>query len=150
LYAQAGVTRAEAERQISLLEPEASQVQASFQALPASQVTPDAEQAQRAVLNTLDAQGPAAARLLESIANASPSGLTVRSVQALPDGEFWKVTIDAFAAGRDDPRARLVADTFLRSLEGSGVVGDAPQLPTRRIVGGSDGVELRATYRVRR
>lgn len=151
LYAQASAARAEADRQLTLVRREISLLQPAVSALAASQVLPETEPVQRAALSALDAQGPSMARLLEALASAAPSDVTVESLRALPDGDAWSVAIEAFAAGPDFVRARDASESFLRALEASTSFGAPLQPPTRRIVDGKrSGIELAAAYRVRK
>lgn len=150
LYGQASVARAEADGQLALVRREISQLQPAVTALTASR-GPEIEVAQRAALSGLDAQGPSMARLLEALARAAPADVTVKSVRAQADGDAWRVTVEARSAGPDLSRARDASESFLRALEESPSFGDPLQPPTRRIVAGSRrGIEIAATYRVRK
>jgi Tfp pilus assembly PilM family ATPase len=150
LYAQAGLRQTASERQLAGLQRELTSLEPAV-ALASRVLAAGAEDAaQRAALVALDAQGPAMARVLEALANAAPPGLTLRSVRAIPDGDHWKVSLEAFAANRDPIVARQTGDLFLRELAASAVFAEALDPPTRRIVPDTGGVELVASYRVRR
>ncbi len=148
LYAQANVTRLDAQRQLDVTRREISSLPAPVATTGATGGT-QAEAARRATLEALDAQGPAMARVLEAVANAVPQGVTLRSLRAVPHGSHWKVSFDAFAAGANETAARESADRFLRALAQSSF--NEPLRPaTQRFVADAGGVEIAADYLVRK
>jgi len=149
LYAQANMMRLDADRQIDAARREMSSLQA--QVADAGTTGGGAEViARRTALRALDAQGPAIARVLEALANATPQGVTVRTLRAMPDGSHWTVSFNAFAAGADQTLARQAAESFLQALARSPLFGEPLQPPTRRFVPDAGGVEIAARYRVRK
>lgn len=149
LYGRANITRIEAEQQLAVVQREASSRRAQIVTASASLAPPEDETTRRAALVALDAQGPAMARVLESIANAAPHGVTLKSLRALPDGNHWNVSVEAFAAGDDAAAARRIAEDFLRALAESPWFAESLRPPTRRIVPESR-VEISTAYRVRK
>jgi hypothetical protein len=150
LYGHANVTRVDAERRIDAVRRQISSVQAEAVAASAIGMSPESESIRRAALDALDAQGPMLARVLETVANAAPQGVTLRSLRAVPDGDHWSVSFDAFAASGDQAAARQAADLFLRALARSPVFDEPHRPATRRFVPDAGGVEIAAVYRVRR
>jgi Tfp pilus assembly protein PilN len=136
LYGRASAERIDAERRLAVVQ---------------RQVTPSEQsgKVRRAALTALDEQGPTMARVLEAIANAAPKGVTLKSLRALPDGNYWNVTVEAFAPSRDVGEARVTAEDFLRALAASPLFAQPLRSATRRDVPGS-GVEIAAAYRVRK
>ena len=96
--------RIDAERQLDAVRREMSSLQAQVVAANAAGAGDESESARRAALDALDAQGPAMARVLEAVGNAAPQSVTLRSLRAMPDGDHWNVSFDAFAAGTDQTR----------------------------------------------
>ena len=142
LYGQANVARTDAERQRDVARSE-------MPSHPAA-VPPDAARASTAVTSPaaeVDAPGPALARALETVADAAPPGVTLKSVRASRDGGEWNISVNALAAGRDGAAAQRAAEGFLRALSASPMFGEPLQPPTSRSV--PDGVDVAATYRVR-
>jgi hypothetical protein len=129
LYAQANVTRLDADRQIDVTRREMLSLDA--QVVDVSTAGTDA-------------------RVLEAVANAAPRGVTLRSLRAMPDGGHWNVTLDAFAAGVDQTLAHQAAESFLRALARSPLFDEPLQPPTRRFAPAAGGVEIVAGYRVRK
>ena len=87
------------------------------------------------------------ARVLEVVAKAAPGGVTLRSLRALPDEGGWRVSLDALAAG-SSPASRQAAERFVRALAEAPVFGEPLEPPTSRFM--ADGVEIAASYRVRK
>ena len=88
------------------------------------------------------------ARVLETVANAAPQDVRLRSLRATPDGGDWNVSVEAIAAGRDLTAARQAADQFLRAIAESTVLSEPVRPPTRRYVPDRGGVEISVAYRV--
>jgi hypothetical protein len=109
-------------------------------------VRPEVEGIQWAALH---AQGPAMAQVLEAVGNAAQHGVTLRALRALPNGDHWNVSLEAFAANADPLAARQAADRFLRALADAPQFAEPLRAPTRRVVPAA-GVEIAAAYRVRK
>ena len=150
LYGQANATRRDAERQFEAVRRELPSVQAQVVPAGATAVSPETERVRRAALDALDAQGPAMARVLEAVAKAAPQGVTLASLRAVPDGRHWNVSFDAFAAGADEAVARQAADRFLRALAQSSTFEEPLRLSMRRFVPDARGIQIAASYRVRK
>jgi hypothetical protein len=162
LSGRASVERIDAERRLAVVQRQAppsnqSGTVAALATLPQSRAVTTStlptraadESSRRAALTALDQQGPAMARVLEAVANAAPRGVTVKSLRALPNGNYWNVSVEAFAANRDVGDARVTAEDFLRALAASPLFAEPLRSPTRRDVPES-GVEIAAAYRVRK
>ena len=161
LYGRASAERIDAERRLAVVHRQAMPSEHSgtvdvLATLPQSRVvttstlfarTEDASN--RAALSALDEQGPVMARVLEAVANAAPQGVTLKSLRALSNGNYWNVSVEAFAASRDVGDARARAEDFLRALAALPLFADPLRSPTRRDVPQS-GVEIAAAYRVRK
>jgi Tfp pilus assembly protein PilN len=148
LYGHARVTRLDAERQLELVRREISSLPAPPAAANATRAGSEAGRIQRAALQALDGQGPAMARVLETVARAAPRGVTLQSLRVLPDGSQWNVSLTALAAGGDQAASRAASERFLSALAESPMFGEVLGPPTRRLAPG--GVEVAAAYRVRR
>jgi Tfp pilus assembly protein PilN len=85
------------------------------------------------------------ARTFETVANAAPPAVVLRSLRAARDGRQWTISVSALADGADETAARNAADRFLRALS---VLGAPLQPATIRFLPEAGGVELAATYRV--
>ena len=138
LYAQAGVEREEAERQLVAAQREVSGPQEP--AAPAS----------TASLDAVDLQGPRMAQLLEVLSQSAPLGVTLQALTAISDGELWRVSIDARSEAPDPVRARVAAENFLERLASEPLFGDAVRPATRRLLSGGTTVELTVEYAVRK
>jgi hypothetical protein len=145
LYGRANVERMSAERQLEVVRQEMS-----------SLASPAAMENDRASTGAVSLQGlpenghgPALARVLETVAKAAQSGVTVKSLRASRDGEQWTINIGAFAAGSDQAAARQAVDRFLRALEASPIFREPLRAPASRFLPDAGGVEVTATYRVR-
>ena len=149
LYGQASASRLAAEHQLEVVRREIASMRPRAANASAGRATPENENIQRAALRALDVQGPVMARVLEAAANAVPQGVTLRSLRALPEGDRWNVTFEAFAAGRDQA-ARDAAGRVLRALAGSPIFDGPVGSATRRMAASSDGIEIAAAYRVRK
>jgi hypothetical protein len=143
LYARASVTRASAEQELDAVRREMSSLQAQGGAASATLVSPETESIQSAALQALETQGDSMARLLERVSNATPKGVALPTLRALPDGRHWTVSLEALAA---DPEQ---ADRFLRALSESPIFGEPLGPPTRRSVP-TGGIAIAASYRVRK
>lgn len=150
LYAHANAIRVDAEQRLASVRRDLSSLQPRMAATRSAGVEREHDGAQRAALWALDTQGPAMARVLETVANAAPQGVTLRSFRATPDRGDWTVSVDAVAAGRHLAAARQAGDQFLRALAESPVLGEPLRQPTRRYLPGLGGVEIAAAYRVRK
>ena len=142
LYGQANVARTGAERQRDVVRSEMS-------SRPAG-VASDAARASTSVTGLsaeVEAPGPALARVLETVADAAPPWVTLKSLTALREGNEWNITVNALAAGRDSAAAQKAADQFLRVLSASPMFGEPVRPPTRRSL--PYGVDVAASYRVR-
>ncbi|MCM3880618.1 MAG: hypothetical protein ND807_10965 [Vicinamibacterales bacterium] len=100
--------------------------------------------------DTADTHGPRMARMLETLSQATPRGVTLRGVKAVPDGGIWRVSIDAVAKGPDPERARAAAETFLEGLASPSAFGATTRPATRRVLSEGSTVELAAEYGVRK
>ena len=139
LYGQARGTRISAERELETVRSEVA----------ALRLQTGAEGAPGAILNAIDQQGPAMARVLETIGNASRDGVTLRSLRVVPEGHYWNVSIEAFSAGSDESASRRAADRFLGALSESPVFGEPLRPPVIRFAP-QRGSEITGGYRVRR
>jgi Tfp pilus assembly PilM family ATPase len=148
LYGQAGAARIGAERELEAVQQEVSSLRAQIATANASMVS-ETEVARRAMLEALDEQGPAMARVLETVGNAAQPGVALKALRVLPDGRHWSVNVDAFAAGSDRSASVQAAERFLRALSGSPIFNDPLRVPVIRDApeGGS---EISAGYRVPR
>ena len=150
LYGRANAIRVDAERRFEAVRHELGSLDARTVSAQTADVVHADELARRAALDALDSQGPAMARVLEAVARATSQGVTVRSFRAMPEGGSWNVSVDAVAAGRDLAAARQAGDQFLRALTESPAFDEPVRQPTRRYVPDGGGVEMSATYRVRK
>lgn len=94
-----------------------------------------------------DAQGPAMARVLEAVGKATPAGVTLRSLRVGRGEGDWHLNVAAIAAG-DSSGARHAGERFLGSLAQAPFFGEPLEPTTRRVM--ADGVEIAATYRIRK
>ena len=150
LYAHANAIRIDAEQRLAAIRRDMSSLQTPMVAAQSAGVGRERDSAERTALRALDTQGPAMARVLETIANAAPHGVTLRVFQATPAGGDWTVRVDAIASGRDLAEARQAGDQFLRALAGSSLLDEPLREPTRRYVPDLGGMEISAAYRVRK
>jgi Tfp pilus assembly PilM family ATPase len=139
LYGQASVARTNTERQLDAARREMSVLRAATAGNDARVVTNSIQG------RDSDAPGPALARTFQTVANAAPPGVVLRSLRGSRDGHQWNISVSALAAGADENAARTTADRFLRALS---VLGEPLQPPTIRFLPEARGVELAATYRV--
>jgi Tfp pilus assembly PilM family ATPase len=150
LYGQANVARLDAERQLEVVRREMSFAPAQAVTARATGVAPETERLRRAALDALDAQGPAMAHMLAAVAKAAPQSVTLRSLRAMPQGSDWTVSFDAFAGGGDQAAARQAADRFLRALALLPMFDEPLRPPTRRFMPDEGGIQIDASYLVRK
>ncbi len=148
LYAQAGVRRAEAERELAVLQRTALSLPRDVTPANIKGDESEVEAARSAALSAIDAQGPAMARIVGAVARIPSRDAALRSVQVLPERDGWKVNVVAFAADRDPVVAGQHADEFLRAIAGAAALGTPLEGPNRRMVARPGGVESRASYRM--
>jgi hypothetical protein len=148
LYAQAGVRRTEAERELAVLQSAASSLPGDVTPANINGNESEIEAARSAALKAIDSQGPAMARIVEAVAKIPSQDATLRSVQVLPERDGWRVNVVAFASDRDPGVAGRHADDFLRALAGAAALGAPLDGPDRRMVVKPGGVESKASYRV--
>jgi len=139
LYGQASVARTSAERQLDAARREMSSLRTAAGANEARAVRASIQGADS------DAPGSVLARVFETIANAAPPAVTLRSMRGSREGRQWSVSVSAHAAGADETAARDAAARFLRALS---ILGEPLRPPTIRFLPETGGVELAATYRV--
>ena len=159
LYAQAGAARTRDEEELQAVRRELSMLR-SQDTIEAAQLASASENAQRAAMDAIDAQGPAMANLLAAVGNAARPDVTLRSLRVFagsdprtgagvrPQGH-WHVSVDAIAGGTNQNESRQSADRFLRALS------ELPEIdqPIDSHVGRftpSDGSEISVGFRVLR
>jgi Tfp pilus assembly PilM family ATPase len=150
LYGRESVREREAERLLTIAQHELASIRPGDDVANAAVTSPEVEASRRALLTSLDVQGPAMARVMEAVANAARPGIAVKSLRAVPDDGHWNVSVEATAVDRDPIVARRAASGFLEALEASPVLAEPIGVPTLRVVPDSGGVELSASYRVPR
>ena len=148
LYAQAGVRRTEAERELAVLQRTLSSLPRDVTPANVKGGESEVEAARSAALNAIDAQGPAMARIVDALGRIPLQDATLRSVHVLPERDGWKVNVVAFAADRDPVVAGQHADDFLRAIAGAAALGTPLEGPNRRMVAKPGGVESTASYRM--
>jgi Tfp pilus assembly PilM family ATPase/Tfp pilus assembly protein PilN len=148
LTAEASSTLKVAERVTPLLEQQRSILRPRVAGAAAQQSAAEAEQ--QAALENLEIQGPRMSRMLGALADATPDGMQIRAVRAVPDGVTWTLTIEAFAGGGSRSSARDTADAFLRRLRESPLFGVPVRTPVLRTSDGSTGISVVVDYAVPR
>jgi hypothetical protein len=148
LYGQARATRDNADARSEMVRRELMTLQAHITPAGATVEAPSA--ASVAAVRTPDSQGPAMARVLESIGNAATQGVTLTALRVTAEGDDWRVEINAIGADRDRAAAHQTIDQFLRALSDAPMFAEPITSPTRRVLTAVGGVEVFAVYRVRR
>ena len=90
LHEAAVVRTAAAARQAADLQGQLARVQAATSEVRAESV---AESSRREALDAVDTQGPHVARILETMANSTPSTVTVRAIRVIPERSQWRVSV---------------------------------------------------------
>jgi hypothetical protein len=149
LYAEADARTHQAERQVGALQRQVEGLRPGVRAIDVARQGAGVESAQLAALDALDTQGPRMARMLQTLSEATPSDMTLKSMSAGSDGAAWRVVVEGSAAP-DATRARAAVDHFLRGVEESPLFGAPVRPPARRISAGASGLEFTAEYLVRK
>lgn len=153
LFAQADVYRESAQNQVAIAQRELSGVEPRVRAISVAQRTPapsDMDAQERVALDALDQQGPRMTLVLDALSQAAPRGVIVTALKAIPDGQTWRVSIDARSDASDPALAQEAAENFLGALARSPVFGAPVRPATRNLLSGGTSVELTAEYAVSR
>jgi hypothetical protein len=138
LYAHASVERTAAEQQLAAMAAKPSNSLSSKPAAGAS-VTPALD----------ERQGARVAGLLSVLEKSAPPGVTLSGVTAAPDGDRWRVSVEATSRAENAAAARAGAEDFLLALERVPAFGSPIRPATRRVLSNGTTVELVAEYAVR-
>lgn len=147
----------EASRAASELEELHQQLAAlgpRLRAVEATRVDAGLDSAQWAALTAFDTQGPRMARILETLSQASPRELTVRSLTVRGDGPLWRLSIAGTVESSDPARAQAAVNNFLELMQQSPLIGLPVRSPYLKITtprgAVAGGTEFTAEYVIRK
>lgn len=154
MYGYASWEASRASSELEELNQQLAALGPRLRAVEATRVAAGLEAAQWAALTAFDTQGPRIARILETLAQAAPPEVTVRSLRVRGDGPLWRLSIAGNVESSDPPRAQAAVNNFLELTQQSPLIGPPVRSPYLKITtprgAVAGGTEFTAEYVIRK
>lgn len=154
MYGYASVQASRASSELEDLKQQMAALTPRLRAVEATRADAGLESARWAALIAFDTQGARMARILETLSQAAPPEMTVRSLTVRTDGPSWRVSIAGHVESSDPARAQTAVNNFLALMQHSPLVGPPVRSPYLKITTSGGGVagatEFAVEYSVRK